>query len=224
MKDNTMLLHTAIERITLLQEQYKSLRDSSLLSDNFEYFEYKRSGVQSSLKILENLLAEQTQPTINGVDDNGYPHGPWETYHDNGRLQYKGNYINGNKHGSWESYFDNGQLSSKGNYVDGNNHGSWESYWDNGQLSYKGNYVAGNRHGYWESYHYNGQLHSKGKYVNGKKHGYWEEYYFNGELPLKGYYDMGKRVNYNPDEFMELTLSEIAAQLNIPVDKLRIKK
>jgi hypothetical protein len=162
MKDNTTLLQTAIERITLLQEQYKSLRDSSLLSDNFEYFEYKRSGVQSSLKILENLLSEQTpelpgpvtQPTINGVDDNGYPHG------------------------SWEYYYSNGQLCSKGNYVNGKEHGSWEDYWPNGQLCYK------------------------------------------------GYYDMGKRVSYNPDEpkVMELTLSEIAAQLNIPVEQLRIKK
>ena len=97
MKDNTMLLQTAIERITLLQEQYKSLRDSSLLSDNFEYFEYKRSGVQSSLKILENLLAEQTQPTINGVDDNGYPHGYWEVYYYNGQSDFKGYYDMGKR-------------------------------------------------------------------------------------------------------------------------------
>lgn len=116
MKDNTMLLQTAIERITLLQEQYKSLRDSSLLSDNFEYFEYKRSGVQSSLKILENLLAEQTQPTINGVDDDGCPQGYWEVYWGNGRLYFKGNYVNGKEHGYWEVYYYNGQSDFKGYY------------------------------------------------------------------------------------------------------------
>ena len=148
MKDNTTLLQTAIERITLLQEQYKSLRDNSLLSDNFEYFEYKRSGVQSSLKILENLLSEQTpelpgpvtQPTINGVDDNGYPHGYWEDYWDNGQLMYKGNYVNGKQHGYWEYYWDNGKLDSKGNYVNGKQHGYWESYWYGGKLYSKGYY------------------------------------------------------------------------------------
>jgi antitoxin component YwqK of YwqJK toxin-antitoxin module len=91
---------------------------------------------------------------------------------------------------------------------------------------FKGNYVNGKEHGYWEDYFSNGQLMFKGNYVNGKRHGYWEDYFSNGQLGYKGYYDMGKRVSYNPDEpkVMELTLSEIAAQLNIPVEQLRIKK
>jgi hypothetical protein len=35
---------------------------------------------------------------------------------------------------------------------------------------------------------------------------------------------MGNRVDYNPDEAIELTLDEIAEKLNIPVERLKIKK
>ena len=58
----------------------------------------------------------------------------------------------------------------------------------------------------------------------GERHGYWEAYYFNGQLYYNGYYDMGKQVDYNPDEPVKLTLEEIAAKLNIPVERLKIKK
>ena len=106
----------------------------------------------------------------------------------------------------------------------GNRHGLWESYHYNGQLHFKGNYVHGKAHGYWESYWDNGQLNLKGNYVNGTAHGYWEWYYDNGKLHYKGFYDMGKEVDYNPDEAIELTLDEIALKLNIPVERLKIKK
>jgi antitoxin component YwqK of YwqJK toxin-antitoxin module len=108
----------------------------------------------------------------------------------------------------------------------GNRHGYWEEYHYNGELAYKANYVNGNRHGYWESYYDNGQLDYKGNYVNGIKHGYWELYYDDGELHYKGFYDMGNKVDYNPNEpkAIELTLDEIALKLNIPVERLKIKK
>ena len=82
----------------------------------------------------------------------------------------------------------------------------------------------GKRHGYWEEYYSNGQLDLKGNYVNGNKHGYFELYYSNGQLFYKGFYDMGYRVDYNPNEAIELTLDEIALKLNIPVERLKIKK
>jgi antitoxin component YwqK of YwqJK toxin-antitoxin module len=106
----------------------------------------------------------------------------------------------------------------------GKRHGYWEIYHDNGELAYKANYVNGKEHGYWEEYCSNGQLYLKGNYVNGKAHGYFESYYYNGQLHYKGFYDMGNRVDYNPDEAIELTLDEIALKLNIPVEKLKIKK
>jgi antitoxin component YwqK of YwqJK toxin-antitoxin module len=53
------------------------------------------------------------------------PHGYWESYHSNGKLCYKGNYINGKEDGYWEWYHPNGQLWFKGNYINGKQDGLW---------------------------------------------------------------------------------------------------
>ena len=80
---------------------------------------------------------------ITPYNEQGELHGYWESYYDNGQLDYKGNYVNGNRHGYWEDYYDNGQLSSKGNYLNGEQHGYWEDYYPNGQLWFKGYYDMG---------------------------------------------------------------------------------
>ena len=41
---------------------------------------------------------------MNKYNDQGQPHGPFETYYANGKLYYKGNYVNGKSHGLWEGY------------------------------------------------------------------------------------------------------------------------
>jgi antitoxin component YwqK of YwqJK toxin-antitoxin module len=60
-------------------------------------------------------------------------HGYWETYHNNGQLDYKGLFINGYKFGLHELYYSNGELIYKGNYVDNNFYGYYkhvtESYY-----------------------------------------------------------------------------------------------
>lgn len=47
----------------------------------------------------------------------GQRHGPWEEYHDNGILKYRGTYYNGFRNEAWEIYYDNGELHFKGNYI-----------------------------------------------------------------------------------------------------------
>lgn len=41
---------------------------------------------------------------MNKYNDQGQPHGPFETYYRNGNLWYTGNYVNGKQHGLWENY------------------------------------------------------------------------------------------------------------------------
>ena len=43
-------------------------------------------------------------------------HGYWEHYYDNGKLEFKGNYVNGQRHGLCESYHSDGELFYKGYY------------------------------------------------------------------------------------------------------------
>ena len=71
---------------------------------------------------------------IQPCNEKGEPHGAWETYHDNGQLQYKGNFVAGKQHGYSERYYTNGQLCYKGNYVAGKRHGYWAWYHNSGQL------------------------------------------------------------------------------------------
>ena len=64
-------------------------------------------------------------------------------YHENGQLQYKGNWKDGNEDGPFKTFYPDGQLESKGNYKDREEDGLWEEYYENGQLKEKGNYKDG---------------------------------------------------------------------------------
>jgi antitoxin component YwqK of YwqJK toxin-antitoxin module len=59
------------------------------------------------------------------INNQGQQHGYWESYHPNGQLCYKGNYINGKLDGYWEEYWSDGQLCYKGNYIYGKYDGGW---------------------------------------------------------------------------------------------------
>ena len=53
------------------------------------------------------------------------PDGPFESYQDNGQLEWKGTYKDGVEDGPVEEYYDNGQLYEKGSYKDGEPCGEW---------------------------------------------------------------------------------------------------
>ena len=114
------------------------------------------------------------------------------SYHENGQLEYKGNYKNGEQDGLVESYHKNGQLYKKENYKDGEQDGLVESYYENGQLQYKGNRKDGEQDGLIESYYENGQLQYKGNRKDGEQDGLVESYYENGQLQKKENYKDGK--------------------------------
>ena len=80
-----------------------------------------------------------------------------------------GTIINGKRDGFWESYYDNGQLNWKGNYKDDCLDGPWEYYHENGQLSYKGNYKAGLEEGLFEHFQKNGKFEKKERWKNGRR-------------------------------------------------------
>ena len=97
----------------------------------------ERNGVYFK-KFTEVPFTGKTTGKTQGSFRNGKKHGPWVSYHDNGKLESKGTHKDGNQHGPWNEYHKNGKLKSKGTYKDGNQHGPWVHYWENGQLFYKG--------------------------------------------------------------------------------------
>jgi antitoxin component YwqK of YwqJK toxin-antitoxin module len=62
-------------------------------------------------------------------NDNGMPHGNWETYYDNRQLSHKGFFIDGRRNGFHESYYENGNVDYKGNFINGEVYGYWEEHW-----------------------------------------------------------------------------------------------
>jgi hypothetical protein len=62
--------------------------------------------------------------------------------------QYQGRIKDGKKHGPWVSYHDNGRIEEKGTYKDEKLDGPWVWYYDNGQLLGKGTYKDGERDGH----------------------------------------------------------------------------
>ena len=74
---------------------------------------------------------------------NGQQHGPQETWYDNGKPEYKWNFVNGQKHGPQESWYENGKPEYKENYVNGQQHGIQETWHRNGQQLYKEYYLDG---------------------------------------------------------------------------------
>jgi antitoxin component YwqK of YwqJK toxin-antitoxin module len=57
-------------------------------------------------------------------DTNQLVTGIIETFHENGQLEVRGNYIDGELDGLWEEFYENGQLESRGNLKDG----EWEGW------------------------------------------------------------------------------------------------
>ena len=103
------------------------------------------------------------------VDENGIEQGPYEEYHDNGRLKEKCTYKDGKYDGPYESYYDNGQLWEKCTYKDGKYDGPYEEYYEDGQLGIKCTYNNGKEDGPCETYYGNGQLNEKGVYRMGER-------------------------------------------------------
>ena len=116
----------------------------------------------------------------------------------------KGNLIHSKHSGGYESWYEydsnNNLIHSK--HSNGTEH--WNEYDSNNNLIH---YKDSNETEYWNEYDSNNKLiHSK--YSNGTE--YW-------------YDSKGNRIP-NPDLQTEITLQEIAAKFNIPVEKLKIKK
>ena len=59
-------------------------------------------------------------------------------WHENGQLEFEGNYKYGKKHGQHKWWYPNGQLEFEEHYVNGKKHGLFKGWWKNGQLDYEG--------------------------------------------------------------------------------------
>ena len=54
--------------------------------------------------------------------------GPFDKYHENGKLALKATWKDGKWEGPFERYYENGRLESKGTYKDGKQDGIWVGF------------------------------------------------------------------------------------------------
>ena len=100
--------------------------------------------------------------------EDGKKDGPYETYYENGQLEYKGSYKDGELDGLFETYYENGELRSKLSYKNGEWDGPWEYYYENGNLKERVSYKDGEQEGLFEYYDKDGKSSSKKTYKDGE--------------------------------------------------------
>ena len=147
-----------------------------------------------------------------------------ETFHENGQLEVRGNFIDGKPEGFHEEFHENGQLSFRGNWKDGVQDGLREEFdedgnligtetWENGLLIITGVEIVERDGliyhqdtnelitGIVEEFHENGQLEFRGTVIDGKPvDGLWELFDEDGNLTETMTFRNGELVeeNFNP--------------------------
>tara|TARA_B110000003_G_C16547892_1_gene495410 strand:+ start:32 stop:1096 length:1065 start_codon:yes stop_codon:yes gene_type:complete len=122
------------------------------------------------------------------------------SYHPNGQIKEKINYIDGKLGLFQESYFDNGQIKEKVNYIDGKLRliHVYESYFDNGQTKFIKNYDKQGKRNDGKSFRYfkNGSIEEETTFENGRLNGsylYFEQVGTSTRLIYKENYKDGSR-------------------------------
>jgi len=147
---------------------------------------------------LEDVVCEE------GFQKNGKWDGPYKSYHNNGELNFEGNYKEGIRVGRWKVYgrttpyiekqgFKGGLIQDfhyKENY-DSKDHEILSSD-EHSKLNHI--HSSGILHGAYKDYYYNGNVDTEGSFVHGKRDGLWKKYSFQGELKTEEQYKVGKLI------------------------------
>jgi len=114
------------------------------------------------------------------------------SWHENGQIYEKYNYVNGKLNGEYLEWYDNGEICQKCNYVDGKLNGEYLDWYENGQMCIKCNYIAECKNGEYLKWYKNGQLNAKFNYIDDKLNEENLQWYKNGQMKIKCNFVNGK--------------------------------
>ncbi len=126
-------------------------------------------------------------------DDKWLKHGAFYSI-SSGRVTSKTTYNYGEKHGPYESYHSNGKIQFQYSFQKNLKEGKWYQYRDDGTLSEEREYKNGMKEGTQISYHINEKKQFVSTYVNGKRHGESLQYNDEGKLVARSQYNAGKKI------------------------------
>ena len=78
-------------------------------------------------------------------EKNGKNHGPWRTFHANGRPHIDRTFVNGRQHGMSRTWNEDGVLVEEMEYQDDALHGCWRTWNDHGELTRERHFRFGER-------------------------------------------------------------------------------
>ena len=106
-----------------------------------EQAEVVREAYANGKPKVERTVVQEGERSVN--------HGPFKSWHPNGKVASKGEYESDERVGKWEFRWANGKLREKGSFADGLRDGVWRTWDDDGRLTSKGSYRAGHHEGQW---------------------------------------------------------------------------
>lgn len=157
-----------------------------------------------------NIVQSQIEykaDTINGL---------YETFYDDGNLNYRGKKVGNNFKDSLFVYYQNGDILRKCYYNDGRINGEFITFYEHevvksitsysngirignfieyfpdGSIAQKGQFRDNKKDGEWMAFYPEGNMFSKGLFKDNKFHGEWVVYFESGQLKQKGFYYDGK--------------------------------
>lgn len=137
---------------------------------------------------IRNGIQETYYPTGQLNSEARYQEGIKEgfcvVYYNNGQIENTCTYKKGV--GAYLSYHENGKVQARGQLNLDRREGLWQTYYTNDSLESIGHYQLKGpkrsaKDGLWEIYYPNGQLKLVGTYVNGVRKGQWFKYFETGE-------------------------------------------
>lgn len=113
------------------------------------------------------------------------------SYHENGKIKARGNYIDQKKDSVWVYYATNDSMSAIESYKAGLKNGTWKIFYDNGKLSEEVSYALDVKTGIHRMFFKDGSLKFEATYKNGKYEGPAGIYHPNGKIWMNGMYVAG---------------------------------
>ena len=101
----------------------------------------------------------------------------------------------GFKHGEFIVYFENGNIEMKGQLDSNRNIGKWSYYFPDGKLESEGSFDLDLPDGKWIWNFPDGKLKEEGKYNDGVRIGIWRQYDENGRITFEHNYELTDSVN-----------------------------
>jgi antitoxin component YwqK of YwqJK toxin-antitoxin module/Tfp pilus assembly protein PilF len=128
-------------------------------------------------------------------DIKGGKEGYWEFFSKNGVLTSKGNHADNMVIGEYISYYNNGKIEYKSNYVNDSLSGYYSEFHKNGQLKRQGWNKDGKANGEWHSYYIDGTLEIKNFYHKDQLHGEQQFYSVEGKIERAFQYKYGELIS-----------------------------